>query len=339
MCSRYLIRELSRLTDCRVLSDADGSASNGELEGSLFQALTGVDFFPMFPKARARRNYGYTFFENELTRHSLENAKTYDLVLAGSSWCRDRLLERGIANCDVLIQGIDPQLFHPAGEEPDEDRFILFSGGKFELRKGQDLVLRAVKVLQDKYPDIWLVNCWYNLWPESMRLMESSKHIRFEAREGSWQEVMRRTYELNGLDASRIVTCDLMAPELLPELYRRTHLGVFPNRCEGGTNLVLMEYMACGRPAVVSHATGHTDVATADNALLLREMSEFRIVGADRKPFARWAEPSLDELVSRIEYAYSHREGLKAIGRKAAASMQGFTWQAMAEALLRTLNR
>ena len=339
VCSRYLIRELSRLTDCRVLSDADGSASNGELEGSLFQALTGVDFFPMFPKARARRNYGYTFFENELTRHSLENAKTYDLVLAGSSWCRDRLLERGIANCDVLIQGIDPQLFHPAGEEPDEDRFILFSGGKFELRKGQDLVLRAVKVLQDKYPDIWLVNCWYNLWPESMRLMESSKHIRFEAREGSWQEVMRRTYELNGLDASRIVTCDLMAPELLPELYRRTHLGVFPNRCEGGTNLVLMEYMACGRPAVVSYATGHTDVATADNALLLREMSEFRIVGADRKPFARWSEPSLDELVSRIEYAYSHREGLKAIGRKAAASMQGFTWQAMAEALLRTLNR
>ena len=157
-------------------------------------------------------------------------------------------------------------------------------------------MLRAVKVLQDKYPDIWLVNCWYNLWPESMRLMEGSKHIRFEAREGSWQEVMRRTYELNGLDASRIVTCDLMAPELLPELYRRTHLGVFPNRCEGGTNLVLMEYMACGRPAVVSYATGHTDVATADNALLLREMSEFRIVGADRKPFARWAEPSLDEL-------------------------------------------
>ena len=339
MCSRYLIRELSRLTDCRVLSDADGSASNGELEGSLFQALTGVDFFPMFPKARARRNYGYTFFENELTRHSLENAKTFDLVLAGSSWCRDRLLERGITNCDVLIQGIDPLLFHPGDEEPDDDRFILFSGGKFELRKGQDLVLRAFKALQDKYPDLWLVNCWYNLWPESMRLMESSGTSASRPREGSWQEVMRRTYALNGLDASRIVTCDLMAPELLPELYRRTHLGVFPNRCEGGTNLVLMEYMACGRPVIASYASGHTDVVTEDNALLLRENAEFRIVGADQQPFARWSEPSFDELVARIEYAYSHREGLKAIGRKAGASMHRFTWQAMAETLLRILKR
>ena len=248
VCSRYLIRELSRLTDCRVLSDADGSASNGELEGSLFQALTGVDFFPMFPKARARRNYGYTFFENELTRHSLENAKTYDLVLAGSSWCRDRMLERGIANCDVLIQGIDPQLFHPAGEEPDEDRFILFSGGKFELRKGQDLVLRGLQGAAGQIPGHLagqlLVQPLAGVHAPDGEL----QHIRFEAHEGSWQEVMRRTYELNGLDTSRIVTCDLMAPELLPELYRRTHLGVFPNRCEGGTNLVLMEYMACGRP-------------------------------------------------------------------------------------------
>jgi len=196
------------------------------------------------------------------------------------------LLEAGIANCDVLLQGIDPLLFHPGDEEPDDERFILFSGGKFELRKGQDLVLRAFKALQDKYPDLWLVNCWYNLWPESMRLMENSRHIRFEAREGSWQEVMRRTYELNGLDASRIVTCDLMAPELLPELYRRTHLGVFPNRCEGGTNLVLMEYMACGRPAIASYASGHTDVVNEDNALLLKENAEFRIVGADQQPFA-----------------------------------------------------
>ena len=37
----------------------------------------------MFEKARGRQNYGYTFFENELTRHSLENAKRYDLILAG----------------------------------------------------------------------------------------------------------------------------------------------------------------------------------------------------------------------------------------------------------------
>ena len=111
-------------------------------------------------------------------------------------------------------------------------------------------MLKAFKILQDKYPDLWLVNCWYNIWPESMRLMSHSSHIRFEVHPGSWQEKMQHTYALNGLDTSRIVTCDLMPAELQRELYRNTDVGVFPNRCEGGTNLVLMEYMACGKPVI-----------------------------------------------------------------------------------------
>jgi glycosyltransferase involved in cell wall biosynthesis len=338
VCSRYLIQELSQLIDCRVLNAADKPFSDATLDGALFQALTGVDLFPMFPGVRGRRNYGYTFFENELTWHSVENAKNYDRVLAGSSWCRDRLVERGITNCDVLIQGIDPLLFHPEEVVPDTERFIIFSGGKFELRKGQDLVLRAFKRLQDKYPDIWLVNCWYNLWPESMRLMQHSRHIRFEAHGRTWQEMMQRTYQLNGLDAGRIITCELMSPTLLAELYRRTHVGVFPNRCEGGTNLVLMEYMACGQPVIVANGSGHRDIVSERNALLLNELSDFRIVGAHNRLIARWQEPSIDELVARLEWAYHHRDALRALGRSAGEDMKRFTWEASARCLLNIID-
>jgi hypothetical protein len=91
VCSQYLIEELSRKTKCQVLSEADGTATNPKLDGKCFQALTTGDFFAMFEQARGTENYGYTFFENELTTHSVENAKIYDLVLAGSSWCRDRM--------------------------------------------------------------------------------------------------------------------------------------------------------------------------------------------------------------------------------------------------------
>jgi len=339
VCSRYLIQELSKLASCRVLNEADGSAHNGNLEGKLFQALTGVDFFPMFEHARGRQNFGYTFFENELTPHSLENAKRYDLILAGSSWCRDRLVERGISNCGVLIQGIDPNLFYPVEDGRDEsERFVLFSGGKFELRKGQDLVLKAVKILQDKYPDIWLVNCWYNIWPESMRLMTHSPHIRFQIHPGSWQDLMGRTYAANGLDPERIVTCDLMPPDLQRELYRNTDLGVFPNRCEGGTNLVLMEYMACAKPVIASYMSGHTDVVNEGNALLLKQLRDYIIVDPDRKPFARWQEPSVDELVAQIEHAYHHRDDIRRRGQKAGKDMQGFTWKRSAERLIELLS-
>lgn len=337
VCSRYLIRELSQLTDCLVLNESDGSALNSNLDGKLFQALTGVDFFPMFAKARGRQNFGYTFFENELTEHSLENAKRYDLVLGGSGWCRDRMLERGIANCGILIQGIDPELFFPIAEEKDPERFVIFSGGKFELRKGQDLVLKAFKILQEKYADIWLVNCWYNIWPESMQLMVHSPHIRFEPAQGSWQELMQHTYALNGLDADRIVTCDIIPPELQRELYRNTDIGVFPNRCEGGTNLVLMEYMACGKPVVASYTSGHTDVINDDNALLLKNLRSYTIVGPDRRLFARWQEPSVDELVAQIEFAYHHRDEIRRRGRMAGENMKQFTWRRTAEQLLAML--
>ena len=334
VCSHYLIKELSKLWVCRVLKTSNGSVVNSQLDGKLFQALTGVDFFPMFERARGRENYGYTFFENELTSQSLDNAKRYDLVLGGSTWCRDRMLERGIMNCGVLIQGIDPELFSPVEDETDPERFVIFSGGKFEMRKGQDLVLRAVKILQEKYPDIWLVNCWYNIWPESMRLMEHSPYIRFEMRPGSYQELMQHTYELNGLDSSRIVTCELMPAKLQRELYRKTDIGVFPNRCEGGTNLVLMEYMACGKPVIASFASGHTDVVNDKNALLLTHMREWVLTGPDRTVFARWQDPPLDELVAKIEYAYHHRRDIKRLGQTAGEDMKRFTWKHTAERLL-----
>lgn len=327
VCSNYLIRELSRMRPVKVLNDEDGSASNGALSGPLFQALINVDFDPMFPRARGKPNIGYTFFENELTPKSLENAKKYDLVLGGSSWCRDRMLEKGIRNCDVLIQGIDPNLFYPIQPKLGEDRFVIFSGGKFELRKGQDLVLRAVKIMQDKYPDVWLVNCWFNLWSASTRLMTYSNHIQFRHHEGeTWAQTMHRTYVENGLDPSRIITHELLPQSEQRELFAKTDIGIFPNRCEGGTNLVLMEYMACARPVIASNTSGHKDIITSDNALMLNSLSGFRVQDGSGKLMARWEEPSLDELIAQLDFAYHHRSVLREVGTKAGMDLMRFSW-------------
>jgi glycosyltransferase involved in cell wall biosynthesis len=334
VCSRYLIQELSCKANCQVLSEADGTATNKNLNGKLFQALTTGDFFAMFEYARGKENYGYTFFENELTAHSVENAKKYDLVLAGSTWCRDRMKEKGINNAGILIQGIDPEIFYPITEVRETENFVVFSGGKFELRKGQDLVLQAIKILQQKYADIILVNCWYNKWPASMKLMCYSQYIKFNYHEKSWQDLMQHTYEINGLDTRRIQTLDLVPNEMQRDIYRHTDIGIFPNRCEGGTNLVLMEYMACAKPVIASNTSGHKDIVTAENALLLNELRDISITGCDDQLIARWQEPSVDELVAQIEYAYHHREEIKKIGKKAGQDLQKFTWAHTARQLL-----
>jgi glycosyltransferase involved in cell wall biosynthesis len=340
VCSNYLIDELQKMRSVHVVNDEDGSSFNHCLEGPLFQALTTVDFEPLFLQARGTHNYGYTFFENELTRQSIENANRYDRILAGSTWCRDRMLEKGITNCDVLIQGIDPNRFYPIKSEKSQDRFIIFSGGKFELRKGQDIVLRAVKILQDKYPDIYLVNCWYNLWAESLRQMTSSPYITFSYSENaSWIDTMQRTYHDNGLDASRVATMELVPHRQLRSLFKQTDIGVFPNRCEGGTNLVLMEYMACAKPVIASFASGQKEIITEQNALLLRQLKDINILSDDGSLVGRWQDPSLDELVAQLEYAYHHREATKNMARQAGEDLQQFTWKHCAERLVNIIYR
>jgi tetratricopeptide (TPR) repeat protein/glycosyltransferase involved in cell wall biosynthesis len=338
VCSDYLIRELSKLTPVHVINEQDGSADRIDLPGKLFQALTNINLVPMFENARGRQNYGYTFFENELTANSLANAKKFDLIIGGSTWCRDRLREKGIKNCDVLIQGIDSRLFYPVQHQKPSDRFVVFSGGKFELRKGQDLVLRALQILQDKYDDIVLVNCWYNLWPQSIQMMAHSPYIRLPGEEfDTWPAYMNAVYQANGLDPARIKTFELVPNQQLRELYRQSDLGIFPNRCEGGTNLVLMEYMACAKPVIASYASGHTDIVTEENALLLNDFKNMHLVDGNQTLIARWQEPSLDELVATIEYAYQHRDEIRRIGHRAGQDMQRFTWEKSARNLLRII--
>jgi glycosyltransferase involved in cell wall biosynthesis len=338
ICSRYLIKELSALTAVHVLNEEDGSTNHGTLPGKLFQALTNEHFYPLHKNARGIQNFGYTFFENELSDTSVKNAQCYDRVLAGSTWCRDRMLEKGIENCGVLLQGIDPQRFHPLNPKTDTDRFVIFSGGKFELRKGQDLVLQALKIVQARYADIVLVNCWYNLWPQTIALMNTSSHIRLNGLDTrNWTRFMEHIYTINGLSSERIKTLELVPSDILREIYRQTDIGLFPNRCEGGTNLVLMEYMACGRPVIATNGSGHMDVVNTDNALLLQDLKKFHLVNQKKQLLARWQEPSLDEIVDRIEYAYLHRDRIQQIGQRAGEHMKGFTWKKSARSLMHSL--
>ena len=127
---------------------------------------------------------------------------------------------------------------------------------------------------------------------------------------------MTRLLAENGMDVSRVVTLVPRANALMPRIYRNSDVGLFPNRCEGGTNLVLMEYMACGKPVVATATTGHGDIVKADNALVVGTRGVC-LHGPDR-PGCPWPEPSLDETVEKLEWVYQHRQEARALGNRAA---------------------
>lgn len=335
VCSKYLKKEVSKLY--KYVYEWDFEAEKDEetrVKGKVFHALTGIEFNSI-SKLRGTENYGYTFFENELLPISVENAKKYDVVIGGSTWCKEKMLEKGITNVDVLIQGIDPEIFYPVENKQRDDVFVIFSGGKFELRKGQDAVIKAVSILQKKYSDIVLVNAWYNMWPQSMELMLHSPYIKYERKGDNWIDFINNILSINGVDVSKVATYEIIPNTQLRDLYALTDIGVFPNRCEGGTNLVLMEYMACGRPVVASYTSGHVDILTDENSLPLKLTKPFRLYDNNNKLWADWEDISINELVDKLEFAYHNRDKIKKIGAKAGEDLKKFTWENSGKELLR----
>ncbi len=286
---------------------------------------------------------GYCFFEFPLGEKAAENAKRYDTVFCGSTWCLDRMIERGITNGKVLIQGVDHSVFKPGintksgairrsafmdkpSEILRESTFRIFSGGKFEWRKGQDLVIRAFAEFAKTHPDAHLVCAWHNIWTGLIidavaRAGMSFLHMRdFPAQEQLFEDLLIAL----GVSRSQFTILPQLSQDDLAREMQNTDVGLFPNRCEGGTNLVLMEYAACGGKVVANTKTGHLDVAAAIDVAIRAGEDEMH-----------WADQKVSEIIESLEIAYSARD----VPRVAYPDEQQWTWEAAAQTVADEIDR
>ena len=168
--------------------------------------------------------------------------------------------------------------------------------------------------------------------------MQFSPHIRYQPpptdEVGDYLVWMNGLLETNGLDPSRVLTVGPRDNRLLASLYHASDVGLFPNRVEGGTNMVLMEYMACGKPVVASYNSGHKDVLRKQNAVLIERHHTINIVRTPPEPNVVWSDPDLDETIEKLEWAYQNRDKTAALGRQGAEDMKQFSWKRVAQGLL-----
>lgn len=286
-------------------------------------------------------NHALTFFERgRLRDFEREIYNRFDSVTAGSSWNGDLLREIGVRNVQVCFQGIDPSRFHPAparGLFPG--RFVIFSGGKMEFRKGQDIVLRAVSEFAKKHDDVLLINVWGNRWGDGFGygLYSNSPHIETPPPPTPDRRVdMPPWFAAFGINEQQVVAFNHYPHEQTPLLMREADVALFPNRCEGGTNLVAMETMACGVPTILSANTGHMDIIAEGACLPLRQQGPVR-VSYEEYDTTGWGESSIEEILAHLEFVYENREKAKEIGAAGARHMQSFSWDKQISALLKGL--
>lgn len=280
-------------------------------------------------------NVGVVFFESaRLSAEALHQGSRFDHIVAGCSWNGETLRAHGLNNVSVVLQGVDTAVFHPAprGEAMFPGRFVVFSGGKLEFRKGQDIALAAFRIFRDRHPEALLITLWHNLWLASSETIANSPYVNGPPAIGpDGQQRIAAWAEAHGVPADAFRDYGLVSNSEIAPLLRQADVAVFPNRCEGGTNLMAMECMACGIPTVLSANTGHLDLIQSDNCFALERQG--RVPGGQASTVG-WGESSVDELVEVLERVYRDRAEAARRGALGAAFLSGLSWRRQTEALL-----
>jgi glycosyltransferase involved in cell wall biosynthesis len=278
---------------------------------------------------RGAPDFGMVFFEDtRFSAASLSHARgRFRRILAGSTWNAEVLRAQGLADVSVCLQGIDTSVFQPrAKTNAFPGRFVVFSGGKLEYRKGQDLVIAAFRAFHAQHPDALLITAWHNFWPASVATLSRSPYVRgLPDYDENGQLRLAPWLADNGLPEGSFIALPPLPNSRMAEVYRELDVALFPNRAEGGTNLVAMECLASGVFSILSNNTGHLDLVDATESYVLEDQASVQ-PASPGEGVDGWGESSVDEILMALEWTYANRDAARASGEASARSMADWNW-------------
>ena len=193
---------------------------------------------------------GFPIFEldtfSELEKHHLSCCHR---LMVCSEWAKDVCLDQTRFNerqIDVVPLGVDAELFPPAPVRQN-DKTIFFNCGKWEVRKGHDILIKAFKKVLEHGENA-------ELW------MMCSNPFNSEQENAQW-------HQLYNHPKVKLIP----RAETQQEVYNmmsQVDCGVFPSRGEGW-NLELLEMMATGKHVIATEYSAHTEFCTKENCGLL----------------------------------------------------------------------
>jgi len=297
----------------------------------------GNNFTSLDPPLRSNRNAGVIFFENtRFSNPARTRAQAFPLIITGSHWNEEVLRHCALpGRIETVIQGIDPTIFHPAPKAGlFKNRFVIFSGGKLEYRKGQDIVIAAFRLFRERHPEALLLAAWHNSWPESMREITTRGLVR-GVPDGTGDQAanIARWLVANGLPQESFIVIPETPNIYMASIIREADVALFPNRGEGGTNLVAMEALACGVPTILAANTGQLDFADPEICFPLTRQGN--VLQTPTIPGVEgWGESEPEEIVGQLEQIFSNSASARRRGAAAARQLRTFSWENQVDKLV-----
>ncbi|MBF0268272.1 MAG: glycosyltransferase [Alphaproteobacteria bacterium] len=295
----------------------------------------GMAMHPLSDRVWGQPDIGCIAFED--TRFSppeIERAKRFARLIAISAWNAQLLKGLGFENVVLARQGVSPDLFHPRPRRGMfGERFVVFSGGKLEYRKGQDIVLAAFRLFRQRHPEALLLTAWQSPHAEDAKAFELVGHVAgLPEKNGQGGLRIADWAAENGVPEESFIDLGYVPNAMMPAVLGECDAALFPNRCEGGTNLVAMECLAMGLPTILAANTGQKDVLDLVGGVALGRQGPVLPAhlgaGVDG-----WGESDVEEALEALEAIYQKRERWP----ETASKMMTWDWDSQNERLFQAL--
>jgi glycosyltransferase involved in cell wall biosynthesis len=271
---------------------------------------------------------GFPIFEldsfNEVEKHNLNSL---DRIFVCSQWAKDIVLKDiniSENKVNVVPLGVDSNLFQPS--ESKSTKTIFFNCGKWEIRKGHDILVNIFNKAfnEDDDVELWMMTTNPFLSPEE---------------DQQWKNLY-----LNSKLGDKIKFIDRVATH--NEVYnimRRTDCGIFPSKAEGW-NLELLEMLSCGKTVITTNYTAHTEFCTDENAYLVNIKDkepayDGKWFNGDTGSWAKISDTEIDLFVDYMRDVHNrkcnNKLGLNENGVKTAKS---FSWANSASTIKEIIN-
>jgi len=278
---------------------------------------------------------GFPIFElDAFNDHENHHLYYPDKLFVCSEWAKEvvvsnlynRYKTMGVReNVHVIPLGVDESIFSLDTNVSESENTIFFNCGKWEVRKGHDILIEAFcnAFKESDNVELWMMceNPFYS-----------------ESEENEWKNLY-----LNSKLGDKIKLIERVPNQ--QEVYNimsKTDCGVFPSRGEGW-NLEALEMMACGKRLIITDYSAHTEFCTKENSFLVTIKD--KEMAYDGKWFhgkvGQWAKIGDEEVAEISKYMrkvhfLKHKYKVKLTNNQdGVKTAKKYNWDHTAELILR----
>ena len=197
---------------------------------------------------------GFPIFEleefDDLEKYHLSHL---DKIFVCSEWAKQVVLKNIDIKEDkvfVVPLGVDRSIFKTVDQERQNGPTRFFNCGKWEIRKGHDVLADIFEKALEKDDNM-------ELW------MMTTNPFLPEEKDREWKDLYASKLGEKVKFIKRVAT-----HEQVYNIMSNIDCGIFPARTEGW-NLEALELMSCGKPLILSNTAGHTEFCTDENSALV----------------------------------------------------------------------